>query len=208
MSNEESWHALESADVLNKLDCTKSGLSSTEAANRLNKYGPNQLAAGQKMSPIKIFLGQFKNILIIILIAAAIISFVTGHQFDASIILIIVVLSAVLGFVQEYRAEKALEALTKMLVPTATVLRDGREVQIPAKDIVPGDILVLKEGDKVAADARLIEVNNLHVNEAPLTGESIPVEKNITKVAKDAAILDKKIWFFQEQQLHQAKLKL
>jgi len=207
MSKEESWHALESADVLNKLDCTKSGLSSTEAANRLNKYGPNQLAAGQKMSPIKIFLGQFKNILIIILIAAAIISFVTGHQFDASIILIIVVLSAVLGFVQEYRAEKALEALTKMLVPTATVLRDGREVQIPAKDIVPGDILVLKEGDKVAADARLIEVNNLHVNEAPLTGESIPVEKNVAKVAKDAAILDKKNMVFSGTAVTSGKAK-
>ena len=101
-----------------------------------------------------------------------------------------------MGFVQEFRAEKALEALTKMLVPTASVMRDGKEIQVPAKEIVPGDILVLKEGDKVAADARLIESNNLHVNEAPLTGESIPVEKWVTKVAKDAAILDKKDMLF------------
>jgi Ca2+-transporting ATPase len=135
-------------------------------------------------------------VLIIILIAAALISFATGHQFDASIILIIVVLSAALGFVQEFRAEKALEALTRMLVPTATVLRDGKEVQVATKDIVPGDILVLKEGDRVAADARIIESHNLHVNEAPLTGESVPVEKFIEKVSKDSAILDKKDMVF------------
>jgi len=187
----EEWHALESSEALKQLDTSKSGLSSTEANNRLKEYGPNQLATGKKTSPVTIFLSQFKSILILILLAASIVSFATGHQFDASIILIIVVISATLGFVQEYRAEKALEALTKMLVPTASVLRDGKEVQLPTKDLVPGDILVLKEGDRVAADARLIEVNNLQVNEAPLTGESIPVEKTTEKVAKDAAILDK-----------------
>ena len=196
MSSEESWHSIEANEALNKLRSEKTGLSSTEAAERLKKYGPNQLAAGEKTSPLKIFLGQFKSILILILIAAAIVSFATGHQFDASIILIIVVISASLGFVQEYRAEKALEALTKMLVPTASVLRDGKEVQIASKDIVPGDILVLKEGDKIAADARLIETYNLHVNEAPLTGESVPVEKSTEKVAKDAAILDKEDMVF------------
>jgi len=196
VNSEEVWHAIEAQEALSKLKSEKTGLSSTEAAERLKKYGPNQLAAGEKTSPLKIFLGQFKSILILILIAAALVSFATGHQFDASIILIIVILSASLGFVQEYRAEKALEALTKMLVPTATVLRDGKEVQIAAKDIVPGDILVLKEGDKIAADARLIESNNLHVNEAPLTGESVPVGKNTEKVAKTAAILDKKDMVF------------
>jgi len=138
LSSEQSWHALEAQEALSKQNSSKAGLSSTEAAERLNKYGPNQLAAGKKNSPIKIFLVQFKSILILILIAAAIVSFATGHQFDASIILIIVVISAALGFVQEYRAEKALEALTKMLVPTASLLRDGKEVQVAAKDIVPG----------------------------------------------------------------------
>lgn len=196
MVTEVSWHAIDAEEALEKLNSNKSGLSSTEASKRLSQYGPNQLEAGKKASPLKIFLGQFKNVLIIILIAAALISFATGHQFDASIILIIVVLSAALGFVQEFRAEKALEALTRMLVPTATVLRDGKEVQVATKDIVPGDILVLKEGDRVAADARIIESHNLHVNEAPLTGESVPVEKFIEKVPKDSAILDKKDMVF------------
>ncbi len=207
MSSEESWHAIEAQEALNKLKSEKTGLSSTEAAERLKKYGPNQLAAGEKTSPLKIFLGQFKSILILILIAAAIVSFATGHQFDASIILIIVVISASLGFVQEYRAEKALEALTKMLVPTASVLRDGKEMQVASKDIVPGDILVLKEGDKIAADARLIETYNLHVNEAPLTGESVPVEKSTEKVAKDAAILDKEDMVFSGTAVTSGKAK-
>jgi Ca2+-transporting ATPase len=204
---EESWHALEVDETLSKLDSSKKGLTSTDAADRQKKYGFNQLVAAKKSSPVKIFLAQFKSILILILLAAAIISFATGHQFDAIIILIIVILSSVLGFVQEYRAEKALEALTRMLVPTALVLRDGKEVQVPAKDIVPGDILVLKEGDKVAADARLVEINNLHVNEAPLTGESIPVEKWVEKAAKDAAILDKKCMVFSGTEVTCGKAK-
>ncbi len=207
MSSEESWHAIEAQEALSHIKSEKTGLSSTEAVERLKKYGPNQLAAGEKTSPLKIFLGQFKSILILILIAAAAVSFATGHQFDASIILIIVVISASLGFVQEYRAEKALEALTKMLVPTASVLRDGIEVQVPSKDIVPGDILVLKEGDKIAADARLIETYNLYVNEASLTGESVPVEKNTEKVAKDAAILDKKDMVFSGTAVTSGKAK-
>lgn len=206
---EEFWHALELDEALSKLESNKKGLTSTDVAERQNKYGFNQLIAAKKNSPIKIFLAQFKSILILILLAAAIISFATGpeHQFDAMIILIIVILSTVLGFVQEYRAEKALEALTRMLVPTAVVLRDGKEVQVPAKDIVPGDILVLKEGDKVAADARLIEVNNLHVNEAPLTGESIPVDKSTEKAPKDAAILDKKCMIFSGTEVTSGKAK-
>lgn len=207
MSSEESWHALDANEALTSLNTSKTGLNSTEAADRLKKYGYNQLVAAKKTSPVKIFIAQFKSILIIILIAAALISFATGHQFDAAIILIIVVLSSVLGFVQEFRAEKALEALTRMLVPTATVIRDGREVQVPAKEIVPGDILVLKEGDKVAADARLVEANNLHVNEAPLTGESIPVEKGIAKVAKEAAILDKTNMVFSGTEVTCGKAK-
>ncbi|MCW3999961.1 MAG: cation-translocating P-type ATPase [Candidatus Bathyarchaeota archaeon] len=193
---EESWHALEAKDALTKLESSKTGLTSTEAAKRLQKYGPNQLITAKKTSPIKIFLAQFKSVLILILIAAALVSFATGHQFDAAIILIIVVISSALGFVQEYRAERALEALTRMLVPIASVIRDGHELQVPAKDIVPGDILALKEGEKVAADARLIEINNLHVNEAPLTGESIPVGKELQAVAENAAILDKKNMVF------------
>ena len=207
MSSEESWHALEATEALSKLESSKIGLSSSEAADRLKKYGYNQLLAAKKTSPITIFLGQFKSILILILIAAAVISFATGHQFDAIIILIIVVISSVLGFVQEFRAEKALEALTRMLVPFATVIRDGKEVQVPAKEIVLGDILVLKEGDKVAADARLIEANNLHVNEAPLTGESIPVDKGTEKVAVDAAILDKKDMVFSGTEVTCGKAK-
>jgi Ca2+-transporting ATPase len=196
LSSEDSWHAIDALETLRRLNSSKEGLSSVEAANRLKQYGTNELAAAKKTSPLRIFMAQFRSVLIIILLAASTISFITGHQFDAIIILIIVVISSVLGFVQEFKAEKAIEALTRMLVPTASVLRDGKEVQVPAKDIVPGDILVLKEGDKVAADARLIESNNLHVNEAPLTGESIPVEKGTQKVAKEVVILDKKNMVF------------
>jgi Ca2+-transporting ATPase len=196
LSSEDSWHAIDALETLRRLNSSKEGLSSVEAANRLKQYGTNELAAAKKTSSLRIFMAQFRSVLIIILLAASTISFITGHQFDAIIILIIVVISSVLGFVQEFKAEKAIEALTRMLVPTASVLRDGKEVQVPAKDIVPGDILVLKEGDKVAADARLIESNNLHVNEAPLTGESIPVEKGTQKVAKEVVILDKKNMVF------------
>jgi Ca2+-transporting ATPase len=154
-----------------------SGLSAQEAERRLAEIGPNELTAGSRVSPWKLLLEQFRNILILILLFAVALSIVLGHATEAIVIGAIVVLAAVLGFVQEYRAERAIEALTRMAAPTATVVRDGREQQVPARDLVPGDVLVLHAGDKAPADSRLIEAVNLQVEESALTGESLPVAK-------------------------------
>jgi Ca2+-transporting ATPase len=143
-------HSMSIDEVLLILNTSLKGLSEEEAKARLEKHGPNELTTGEKVSPLKIFLNQFKNILILILIGATLLSLATGHDIDALVILVIVFVSAILGFYQEYRAEKALEALKKMLSPTVTVVRDSKEVAIPLREVVPGDILVLKEGDKVA----------------------------------------------------------
>src|SRR3989337_4005840 len=174
VSAEEKWHASEVAEALERLETTPSGLSQEEAESRLKQYGFNKLAAVGKISPLMILFRQFKSILILILVGATIISLVTGHGVDAVVIFAIVLVSAVLGFTQEYRAERALEALKKMLSPNAVVIRDGKEVSISASEVVPGDILVLREGDKIPADARLIETISLQANEASLTGESMP----------------------------------
>jgi len=196
MINELEWYRLDVKDVLMKLNTGVKGLSLKESIFRLSIHGYNELAIVKKVSPFIIFLNQFKNILILILIAASIISLVTGHEVDAFVILIIVILSAVVGFMQEFRAEKALEALKKMLSQNAIVIRDGKEIVLNAKEIVPGDIIVLKDGDKVPADARLIEIINLQINEASLTGESLPVRKDISKITKPALILDRKNMVF------------
>jgi len=207
MSTEEEWHSLETAEVLGKLNASERGLKPEEAANRLMQYGFNELIAGRKVSPLSIFFSQFKSVLILILLGATIISLATGHDVDAVVIFTIVIVSTLVGFTQEYRAERALEALKKMLTPTAIVLRDGKETEIPVKEIVPGDILVLKEGDKVSADARLIEVINLQINEASLTGESMPVTKETARVPKDAFLLDRKNLVFSGTEITYGKGK-
>ena len=192
MNAKEEWHSLEISQVLEKLQTTAQGLNAAEAGNRLKLYGLNELTVEAKVSPLRILFNQFKNILILILLGATIVSLVTGHGIDALVIFAIVVVSAVLGFFQEYRAERALEALKKMLRPTATVVRDGKEIDIPAKEVVPGDVIVLGEGDKISADARLIEVINLQVNEAALTGESVPVFKETKRISAAISLLDRK----------------
>ncbi|MFW9971532.1 MAG: cation-translocating P-type ATPase [Candidatus Odinarchaeota archaeon] len=196
MSEDLAWHSLDVKDVLLKLNTGFKGLSSKEAISRLERYGYNELTISKRILPLMIFLSQFKNILVLILIAATIISFITGHEFDAIVILIIIIVSATVGFMQEFRAERALEALKRMLSPSAVVLRDGKEIIISAREIVPGDVIILREGDKVPADARLIEIINLQTNEASLTGESLPVRKDILKITKSALILDRKNMVF------------
>ncbi|MFH1858550.1 MAG: cation-translocating P-type ATPase [Candidatus Omnitrophota bacterium] len=156
----------------------KRGLSSSEAAKRFSEYGPNELPEARRISPWRILLEQFKNILIVILLIAAALSVFLGHAIEAIAIAVIVLFAVFLGFVQEYRAERAIEALRKMAAPTATVLRDGDEVEVPARELVPGDVILLKVGDKIAADSRLLEAVNLQAEESALTGESVPVEKN------------------------------
>ena len=192
----EYWHSMEIKEVIEKLNSSINGLTEEEAKKRLIQYGFNELEKPKKVSPLKIFAEQFTNILIIILLAATVLSFLVGEVIDALTILIIVVAAAVLGFTQEYKAEKAIEALKKMLSPVATVIRDSEEKKIPAKEIVPGDILVLEAGDKIPADGRIIEAFHLQVNEAPLTGESVPVVKQATIMPKDISISDMKNMVF------------
>lgn len=170
-------YSQEIPEVLRGLDSKETGLSQSEAENRLAKFGANELKKEHGKSPIRLFLEQFKNILIIILLAATALSLAVGETIDAIVIIAIVIAVATLGFTQEFRAEKAIKALQKMTASTALVLRDGKEVRIKTHDIVPGDVLLLATGDKVPADARLIEAINLKTDEAPLTGESLPVDK-------------------------------
>jgi len=187
------WHSMEGAQVLKELNTDPhSGLSSEEIRSRLEKYGYNELKKEERISPLSIFVNQFKNILIIILLIATVLSALVGEIFDAALILVIVVFCAVLGFIQEYKAEQALEALKKMLSPTITVLRDGKEEEIPSKELVPGDILLLEAGDKIPADARLIELHSLKCDEAPLTGESVPVGKDLKPLPEKTLVADRK----------------
>ena len=162
-----------------KLQSDPKGLASTEAEKRLLTHGPNELKAKKKKSLILEFLEEFKDLMVLILIGATIFAFFSGETADAIIIMVVVIINASIGFAQKYKAEKAIEALKKMVKPYARVLRDGIQKKIPAEKIVPGDILILNEGDSIAADAILIETNELETQEAILTGESLPVEKNI-----------------------------
>ena len=178
--------------VLKELKATAKGLSQAEAEERLKQYGLNEIKEGKKVSPWEIFIGQFKSVVIWILIAATVISAFLKEYIDAIVIMVIIVLISVLGFIFEYRAEKAIEALKKMASLKATVIRDGQKKEIDSKHIVPGDIIVLETGNKVPADARLIEIFNLQTQEAALTGESQPVKKNIDVLPDKTAVADMK----------------
>ncbi len=174
----KNWYSETPEATLEELKTTERGLTTQEAKQRLEAYGPNSLKKEKGTSALKILLGQFTDILMVILLIATGLSIVVGEVTDAIIILIIVIASAALGFSQEYRSEKAVEALKKMTAPTASILRDGKEVRIPAEQLVPGDIMILYAGDKVPADGRIIEAFTLKDDEAPLTGESSPVQKS------------------------------
>ncbi len=181
----QSWHTLTRDDAYTRLSTSPNGLDAAEAAKRLQENGPNELQAAHRVSPWEILLEQFKNVLILILLGATIISLFLGHGIESIVIAIIVLFAVVLGFVQEYRAERAIEALRQMAAPTATVLRDEAEIKIPAREVVPGDVILLRTGDRVPADARLLETVNLQIEEAALTGESVPVEKHIQALEND-----------------------
>ncbi len=172
------WHQQEVKAVLAALDVPIDGLRSEEAGNRLAKYGRNELKEKGRRSPIAMFADQFRDFMILVLMAAALVSGFVGEAADTVAILVIVVLNAAIGFVQEYRAEKAMEALRQMAAPAARVLRDGRVSAVPGAEIVPGDLVLLEAGVIVPADMRLVEAVQLRVEEAALTGESVPVEKH------------------------------
>ncbi|MBI4296605.1 MAG: HAD-IC family P-type ATPase, partial [Chloroflexi bacterium] len=191
-----NWHNLETESVLAALNSAQGGLSQSEAESRLAEFGPNELVRKKKVSPWMLFLEQFKNLLIIILLVAVGLSAALGEVVDAIVIGVIIVFAAGLGFIQEYRAERSMEALQKMAAPTATVLRDGQETDVPARELVPGDVLIIRTGDRVPADARLIEAVNLRTEEAPLTGESVPVEKMNVAIPGEVSVGDRKNMVF------------
>lgn len=173
------WHQKEIGEVFEELHSSFQGLSLEEAQQRLQQYGPNELTEKKKTSLFMMFLSQFRDFMIIVLIAAAIISGIIGELSDTIAIIVIVCLNAVIGFVQEYRAGKAMAALKKMAAPGATIMRDGMLANIAAVQIVPGDIAILEAGMVVPADMRLVEAFRLTVEEAALTGESASVEKHV-----------------------------
>lgn len=163
--------------VLEQFGVTKEGLTQAQVEKQRQTYGENALAEEKKKSPIVVFLEQFKDLLVIILIIAAIISAISGNGESTIVIVAVITLNAILGTVQHFKAEKSLESLKALSSPSAKVMRDGRKIEVPSKEIVPGDILMLEAGDLVVADGRIIENYSLQVNESSLTGESEGVDK-------------------------------
>jgi Ca2+-transporting ATPase len=189
-----AWHALDPDEVAARLETSATrGLGGEEAARRLAEHGPNEIQAAHRVPPWRLLLEQFKNVLILILLVAVALSAALGHATEAVVVTVIVLFAVVLGFVQEYRAERAIEALRELAAPTATVVRDGEEVELPARDLVPGDLVLVQAGDKVPADARVTESVNLQVEEAALTGESVPVSKRTEALDDDdVAVADRR----------------
>jgi Ca2+-transporting ATPase len=201
------WHAIETEEFMKGLKASEKGLSEEEAKRRLQEFGPNELVERKRVTPFQIFLSQFKDIFVIMLLFAIVISFIVAwyettvasggegaidKYVDAITIGAIVVLNAVVGFVQEYRSEKAMEAMKKLTAPKARLLRGGKEVLLPAREVVPGDIALLESGDRISADGRLLEVVDLKTDEAVLTGESTPVGKDIGILDAKTSVADRK----------------
>ncbi len=185
-------HARPVDATLSALEACPQGLSAVEAARRLAAHGPNRLPEARARGPLQRFLAQFHNVLIYVLLGAALVTGTLRHWVDTGVILAVVLANAVIGFIQEGKAESAMAAVRRMLAPRATVLRDGRRMTVAGADVVPGDIVLLEAGDKVPADLRVIEARGLTAQEAILTGESVPVEKVADPVAIDAALADRR----------------
>ena len=193
-----NWHKLSIPEIFESLHTSQHGLSAVEVDQKLLETGPNELQEGKKKSIALMLLAQFKDVMILILLAAAVIAGVVGDFTDSIVILIIVLLNAFLGFFQEYRAEKAMQALKQMAVTQARVLRDKNITDLPATALVPGDVVMLEAGNAVPADLRIIESKNLKIEEAALTGESQAVDKIIDALeAEELPIGDKKNMAFK-----------
>jgi Ca2+-transporting ATPase len=192
----KAWHSKPGEAVLEELKTDTLGIKEQDAKQRLEQYGPNELAEAKRTTALQIFLNQFKDVFVIMLLIATVISVFVGETVDAITIAAIVVLNSVVGFVQEFRSEKAMEAMKKLTAPKARVLRDGTEAMIPAREVVPGDVVLLDAGDRVPADSRLIEVVDLRTDEAVLTGESTQVEKGTKTVEESAPVADRKNMVF------------
>ncbi|WNZ30059.1 MAG: cation-translocating P-type ATPase [Candidatus Bathyarchaeota archaeon] len=218
-----TWHAMKEDEVLRSLQSDLKGLTKEEVELRLQKFGYNELEKPKRVSPLQIFLSQFKNIFVIMLLGAIIISAIVGwyetqisieprlaleSYVDAIAIGAIVILNAIVGFVQEYRSEKAMEAMEKLTAPKARLLRAGKEIIISAKEVVPGDILLVETGDRIAADGRLLEAVDLSINEAILTGESASVDKNTSTLSSATAVSDRKNMVFMGTHITQGRGKV
>jgi magnesium-transporting ATPase (P-type) len=191
-----AWHELTAEAALSSLHATANGLGKEEAAARLVTYGRNKLPEPPRRSAVVRFLTHFHNILIYVLLGSAAITAMLDHLVDTAVILAVVIANAVIGFVQEGKAERAMDSIRRMLAPHASVLRDGERRSIDGEELVPGDIVLLEAGDKVPADLRLLRVHGLQIQEAILTGESVPVDKNTHPVAGDAALADRSCMAF------------
>ncbi|MCW8956485.1 MAG: cation-transporting P-type ATPase [Gammaproteobacteria bacterium] len=192
ISSQLPWHNYDTDTVFSKVSSSVNGLSQQAIQQRLEEYGHNRLRPVKTKGPLARFLTQFHNVLIYVLLGAGVVTALLGHWVDSGVILGVVIINAIIGFIQEGKAEKALDAIRNMLSQQAMVKRDGNFINISADLLVPGDIVSLQSGDKVPADLRLFKLRELRIEEAMLTGESVPVEKSITSVAEQASIGDRK----------------
>ncbi|EFM12944.1 calcium-translocating P-type ATPase, PMCA-type [Paenibacillus curdlanolyticus YK9] len=183
---QNKWHQLKMESLTQSLGCdVDHGLTESTAAERLQQYGLNELSEGARVSPLLLFLNQFKDFMVLILMGATLISGLLGEYLDAVTIVAIIVLNAVLGFVQEFRAERSLRALKALSAPTAKTIRGGQSVTVPANTLVPGDLILLESGDRVPADIRFVQANSCYAEESALTGESVPVGKHADVIAEE-----------------------
>lgn len=186
------WHHQECGTVFDQLESSEEGLSSVQVEQRLGQYGRNRLKPQEKQSPLTRFLLQFHNVLIYVLLGASLITSLLGHWVDSGVVFGVVIINAIIGYIQEGKAERALDAIRNILSQKAMVKRDGRFISLSAEDLVPGDIVSLQSGDKVPADLRLFKLRDLRIEEAMLTGESMPAEKSTQSVVANASIGDRK----------------
>ena len=187
----KEWYQKTKEESLKELDCKKSGLTSSEVAERFSKYGENVLEEGKKKSTLEVFLSQFADLLVVILIVAAVVSAFSGNLESTIIIIAVIVLNAVLGTIQHKKAEKSLDSLKSLSSPNAKVMRDGQRIQIASKDVLPGDILLLEAGDLVVADGRILDNYSLQVNESSLTGESTNVDKSDETIVEEVPLAER-----------------
>lgn len=195
-SLQTKWHGQEISDVFSHLETSAYGLSHDEATRRREQFGDNTIPEAKRQSLVVIFFKQFKNLLVLILLIAAGLSLYFDHLFDAIVIVVVIVINAIFGFVQEYKSEKAIAALKKLVKDTAKVVRDGQLHETEIANLVPGDVLFVENGDKIPADGRVIEQSNLLTNEASLTGESVPQHKTTAALSEQAALPERKNMVF------------
>src|SRR5690606_12622729 len=197
-SKQKIWfYAMSVESVLQYFGTPENGLETKQVEELRQKFGRNEIPEAEKISWFRLLIKQFKSLLVAILIVAAVISYIAGHVIDMYVILAVVIINALIGFVQEMKAEQAVSALKKMIVPKARVMREGKEFVIPSGELVPGDIIILEEGESIPADARIITSKNLQVTEASLTGESIPESKNNEILPENTPLADQKNMLFK-----------